>query len=95
MLIYQNKDKEYEVVKDFLIEMAMLYTKIIKDDLGGSLIFEGDKCILRNIGVNKRLRLPLAEVLCMWKIYHNEESNDNKNNVMLSIYIHTMLSETA
>lgn len=85
-LIYQNKDKEYEEVKDFLIEMAMLYTKIIREDLGGSLAFEGDKCILRNIGVNKHLGLPLADVLCMWKQFRNGESNDNKNNVILSIY---------
>lgn len=84
MLLYQNKDKEYEEVKDFLIEMAVLYIKTVKDDLGGSLMFEGDKCILRNIGVNKRLRLPLAEVLCMWKIYHNEESNDNKNVMLIT-----------
>lgn len=86
MLLYQNKDKGFEEVKDFLIEMAMLYIKIIRDDLGGSLMFEGDTCILRNIGVNKHLGLPLADVLCMWKIFRSGESNDNKNNVMLSIY---------
>lgn len=82
MLIYQNKDKEFEEVKDFLIEMAVLYIKIVKDDLSGSLMFESDKCILSS-GVNKLDRLPLADVLCMWEIYRGE-SNDNRNVMLLA-----------
>lgn len=35
--IYQTKDKEFEEVKEFLIEMAVLFTKIFQDELGGWL----------------------------------------------------------
>lgn len=86
MRLYQNKDKEFEEVKEFLIEMAVLYIKIIKDDLGGSLMFKNDMCMLGNIGVNKLLALPLADVLSIWKYFHNGGSNVNEDNVMLIGY---------
>lgn len=83
MLLYQNKDVEFNEVKDFLIDMAVLYIKIMKDDIGGSLILENDMCILGKIGKNKREILPLADVISIWKYFHNGGQFKEDNGLLI------------
>lgn len=74
-LIYQNKDTEYEEVKDFLIEMAAVYMEICMNDMGGKVVLEqvsGQKiCILRQTGRSgKRFFGPLLNVVGRWRDFH-------------------------
>ena len=69
-LLYQNKDREFEEVKEFLIAMAALYIEIIMNDIGGKVVFENKKCILKEIGRHKHQTLPLADVVSIWKYCH-------------------------
>lgn len=84
--IYQNKDKEFEEVKEFLIEMAVLFTNIFKDELGGRLVRGHNVCHLSDIGPTKGSVWPLGEVFGAWMDYRNGESYENEESLMLILY---------
>ena len=70
MLLYQNRDKAYEEVKEFIVVMSALYIEIIIKDIGGKVVFENRKCILKEIGRQKHQTLPLVDVISIWKHCH-------------------------
>lgn len=84
--LYENKGKEFEEVKEFLIEMSVLYIKILKDELGGNLVFVNNSCILDNIEGKIRKVFPLVPVFAEWMDYRNGESYENEISPMQSIY---------
>lgn len=68
-LIYQKKDKEYEEVKDFLVEMAAIFVEVFVNDMGGRLDFLKNKCVLEETGINKKKTLiPLMYIVSTWKM---------------------------
>lgn len=87
-LIFQKKDENYEDVKMFLVEMAALYVQIIRNDLGGDLSMEKNKCILKNIGKGKRFTIPILYSMSEWKMWHSGEiaEPDLLNSFLLREY---------
>ena len=84
--LYENKDREFEEVKGFLIEMAALYTKVLKDELGGRLLLERNICTLDDIGPTKGSEWPLGAVFTEWKVFHDGGGRANEMNLMLVVY---------
>lgn len=75
-MLYQSKDVEFEEIKEFLIDMAMLYVKVLENDIGGSLSLKNEICILGNNGRNCLGSIPLSENLGEWKDFHDGKSMD-------------------
>ena len=84
--LYENRDKEFEEAKGFLIEMAALYTKVLKDELGGRLVLDRNICDLRDIGPTKGSSWTLGEVFAEWMDYRNGKSHENEEGLMLAVY---------
>lgn len=84
--LYENKGKEFEEVKGFLIEMAALYTKVLKDELGGNLVFVNNMCILDDVEGKIRKVSPLVPVFAEWMDYRNGKSYESEEGLMLSLY---------
>lgn len=78
-MLYQNKDMEFEDVKKLLVEIAMLYIKVLKNDIGGSLSLKNESCILDNNGRNYLGSTPLREILTEWKEFHNGKGIEEVN----------------
>ena len=69
-LLYQNKDREFEEAKEFLIDMAAIYLEIFKNDMGGKIVFENEICILEETGIHHRNAVyPLMGIVSKWKGY--------------------------
>ncbi len=69
-LLYQNKDREFEEVKEFLIDMAVIYLEIFKNDMGGKIVFENGKCRLEETGISHQNAVfPLISIVSKWKGY--------------------------
>jgi len=77
-LMYERKNKSFDEVKEFLVEMAALYAEIIINDISGKLIMEKDKCCLGDIGKNKRFIWLLLYSVEEWKEYHNSLIDESK-----------------
>ena len=83
-LLYENRDKDFEDAKKFLLEMTMLYVKILKNDITGSLTFENNICYFGNDNVIRQETSPLDDVLVLWRTFHRGESM-GRNNLMMII----------
>ena len=84
-LLYENRDKDFEDAKKFLLEMTMLYVRLLKNDIIGSLTFENNICYFGNDNVIRQETSPLDDVLVLWRIFHRGESM-GRNNLMMIIY---------
>lgn len=88
-LIYQSKDKDYEDVKDFLIEMAAIYMEIWINDMGGKVVLEQvaemDKCLLKETGIRKTAFVwILLSIVGRWK--DCRRNIDDENDWLISKY---------
>ena len=89
--LYENRDREFEEAKDFLIEMAVLYTKILENDVGGILTYEDNLFQLENNGRNYLSAFPLMDIVIMWREFHRGR-NMEISNLMLIGYKQLMVS---
>lgn len=88
--IYQNKDRDYEEVKDFLIEMAAIYMEICMNDIGGKVALEQmagkEVCLVKGIGDSGSGEIePLSLIIDRWKLNHNNILVD-ENLLLLEYY---------
>ena len=76
-LLYQNKDREFEEAKEFLIDMAAIYLEIFKNDMGGKIVFENEICILEETGIHHRNAVyPLMGIVSKWKGYRENLADE-------------------
>lgn len=88
-LIYQSKDKDYEDVKDFLVEMAAIYMEIWINDMGGKVVLEQvagmDKCLLKETGIRKTAFVwILLSIVTRWK--ECRRNIDDESDWLISKY---------
>lgn len=83
-ILFEYKNEDFINLQELLIKLAARYTRAIQNVLGGELILEDNKCILKKIGNKQGLILPLSLIITRWKQYH--EKIDVDYDILLAQY---------
>ena len=78
----QNQNKDYEEMKETLIEMAAFYGSAINSYFNGRWVWEGDICSVEFISNNVKVEcLPLQQIVFNWRDFSEDGLKDTFNDL--------------
>lgn len=82
VIMQQNQNKDYEEMKETLIEMAAFYGSAINSYFNGRWVWEGDICSVEFISNNVKVEcLPLQQIVFNWRDFSEDGLKDTFNDL--------------